>query len=187
VPPTHPLDGYALAIVPESTAIDGALADRLKRFVDSGGAALIVGDGALRTDGRPAMDGMGFETAGPSPFSHVFLRGTGEIDPALGRFDTVMYEHGFRMTPSAGSRVLCEIVEPYFERTQEHFSGHSYTPPDRVSPYSAVIQSGRMVTIAVPIFRAYAKFWNLPYRQLVAECIRRRPGASGSDVGSSRR
>lgn len=66
--------------------------------------------------------------SGQIPYSHVFLRPFGELQKVTAPFDTVMYERGFRMTPRPGAQVLCGVVEPYFERTYERFSGHSYTP-----------------------------------------------------------
>jgi len=77
----------------------------------------------------------------------VFLRPFGELHAVTAPFDTVMYERGFRMTPRPGAQALCGVLEPYFERTYEHFSGHSYTPPRGLSEYAAVVQNGRVITL----------------------------------------
>ena len=84
-----------------------------------------------------------------------------------------MYERGFRMTPGESAQVLCGVVEPYFERSYEHFSGHSYTPPAGLSEYAAIIQSGRAITFAVPLLQAFGQHANVPYRELLGGCLDR--------------
>ena len=75
------------------------------------------------------------------------------------------------MTPAEGAQALCGVVEPYFQRTYDHFSGHDYTPPDQLSPYAAAIQHGRAITFAVPLLEAFGKHANVPYRQILGNCI----------------
>jgi hypothetical protein len=119
------------------------------------------------------MKELGIVVEGPSPYTHVFLRAGREVNQGMAEFDTVMYEQGFRMTPGKGAKTLCQVVEPYFERSYEHFSGHDYTPPDRLSKYAAAVQNGRVITFAVPILQAFGKHANVPYRQLIGNCIER--------------
>jgi hypothetical protein len=134
---------------------------------------IVSGPAALDETGQPAMKGLGIVVEGPSPYSHVFLRAGREVSQGMAEFDTVMYEQGFRMTPAKGAKTLCQVVEPYFQRSYEHFSGHDYTPPDKVSKYAAAIQNGRVITFAVPILQAFGRHANVPYRQLFGNCIER--------------
>ena len=91
----------------------------------------------------------------------------------MANFDTVMYEPTLRMMPTGLAVSLCNIVEPYFERAIDHFSGHSYTPPNRPSPYSAIVQNANAITFAAPMFTAFGKHGNEFYRQLIGNCITR--------------
>jgi hypothetical protein len=172
-----PLSGnlkpYKLAIIPETTHIDAALKTRLQAFLKAGGALIVSGLAALDSAGQPVMKELGFTAHGSSPFSHTFLRPAKEISTGIAEFDTVMYERGFRMTPAKGARTLCHIVEPYFERAVYHFSGHEYTPPDKLSRYAAAVQAGRTITFAVPLLEAFGKHANVPYRQILGNCIDR--------------
>ena len=34
------------------------------------------------------------------------------------------------------------VVEPYFERSYDQFSGHQYTPPAKASRYAAAVRKG---------------------------------------------
>ncbi len=173
LPPSGNLKSYKLVLIPETTRINAALKAKLQAFLKAGGSLIVSGPAALDADGQPAMKELGVVAHGPSPFSHTFLRPAREISTGIPAFDTVMYERGFRMTPAKGARTLCHIVEPYFERAFDHFSGHDYTPPDKVSRYAAAVQAGRTVTFAVPLLEAFGKHANTPYRQILGNCIDR--------------
>lgn len=171
VSPDADLSGYRLILVPESTSIEPALAKKLSAFLAEGGAIVVSGDAAIDAAGRPVMDELGIQTFGASPFSHVFLRPTGALSGVTAQFDTVMYERTVRVTAAEGSEVLCGIVEPYFERSYERFSGHEYTVPEAESAYAAVVRNGRAVTLAAPLLKAFGTHANPPYRELLGGVI----------------
>jgi hypothetical protein len=173
VAPTADISAYKLVIVPETTHVDDALRARLQAYLAAGGKLMIVGPAALDDAGQPVMPELGIETHGESPYTHTFLHHSAEIGQGIPAYDTVMYDRGFRMTPAAGSEVLCGVVEPYFERAYDHFSGHEYTAPDRLSPYAAIIQNGPVITCSVPLFEAFGRHANVPYRQLIGNCLDR--------------
>lgn len=166
LPPDGDLSAYRVVIVPEVTPVDDALAARLGAHLDDGGAVLACA-AALAGHHDPLQSRLAVALHGPSPYSHVFLRPQGALADAVQRYDTVMYERTVRATAEDGGEVLCTVVEPYFERTYEHFSGHAYTPPAAVSPYAAVIRNGAAVTFAAPLFHAFAEHANVPYRQII--------------------
>jgi hypothetical protein len=162
-----------VVILPETTRADGQLRSSLRSFLAAGGGLIVSGPAALDDAGQPVLEELGIDVQGPSPYSHVFLRPFGELQAVTAPFDTVMYERGFRMTPRPGAQALCGVVEPYFERTYEHFSGHSYTPPRELSEYAAVVQNGRVITWAVPVLQAFGQHANVPYRELLGGCLDR--------------
>jgi len=173
LPASADLGGYELIIVPESIRIDGVLKTKLDAVLDAGAAVLLSGDAALNEAGRPVLDRLGIAAHGLSPYSVTYLRPAKSVARGLAEIDHVMYERGFRMTPRKGATALCRVVEPYFERTYEHFCSHGQTPPDKLSRYAAVVQNGKAMTFAVPIFTAYGNHASLAYRQLLGNCIER--------------
>ena len=175
LPPTAPLGGYEMLIVPESVRIDKPLVRKLTAHVKAGGALLVSAAAALADDGQPVMKQLGIVAHGRSPYTTTYLRPAKVIAQGIADADHVMYERGLRLTPArgVGATKLCGVVEPYFERTYEHFCSHFHTPPDKVSRYAAVVQCGRCITFAVPIFSAYGEHGNIPYRQILGNCIRR--------------
>ena len=175
VAPTAHLKGYELVIVPESVRIDPALKGRLQDHLKTEGALLVSAAAAADEAGRPALRELGIVLRGPSPFTTTYLRPARALAAGMADTDHVMYERGLRMTAArgVGATKLCVVVEPYFERTYEHFCSHYQTPPDKVSRYAAVVQCGQCVTFAVPIFTAYGRHGNIPYRQILGNCIAR--------------
>jgi hypothetical protein len=171
VPPDADFGRYKVLILPETTRIGPALKAALQAYLKAGGALIVSGPAALDDAGQPALPELGIQVHGQSPYSHTFLRAGAEVNRGLPAFDTVMYENGFRMTPADGAKALVQVVEPYFERTYDHFSGHSYTAPDKLSEYAAAVQNGRVITFSVPLLEAFAKNASVPYRQILGNCI----------------
>ncbi|MCX5659188.1 MAG: alpha-L-fucosidase [Planctomycetota bacterium] len=163
--------GYDAVIVPESIKVDAALAKKLKAFVKAGGGLLVSGSAALDEAGKPILPELGVESHGPSPFSATYIRFDKSIAAGAPATDHVFYDAGLRLTPTRGATTLARVVEPYFDRTWQHFSSHFQTPPDKVSRYAAAIRKGRCVTIAYPIFQAYGTHGNLSFRHLIGQCL----------------
>ncbi|MCL5269814.1 MAG: alpha-L-fucosidase, partial [bacterium] len=167
LPPTADLAAYPLVIVSDSVKIDEALRGKLRAVLDGGGALIVSGPAALDANGKPAMDELGIAAHGPSPFTTTYLRVDKAIAAGLPVADHVMYERGFRMTAAPGAKVLCHVVEPYFERGFGHFCSHAQTPPEKLTRWAAVVQNGRAITFAMPILTAYGKHGNVPYRRIL--------------------
>jgi hypothetical protein len=171
--PAGSLDDYDLVIVPETTPVDDDLREKLRIYTESGGTVIFAGDAAIDVNGDPVLDAQGISTHGQSPYKTTYLQADSSIIESLTVLDHVMYERGFRMTADDGADVLCRVVEPYFDRSWEHFCSHAQTPPDQVSEWVAVVQNGNVITFAVPIFAAYGLHASVPYRQLLGACIDR--------------
>jgi hypothetical protein len=158
---------YELVILPDALPVTPALAKKLRAYVKQGGAILATGTSGL---GLPEL---GVKHIGPSPFTATYIRFGDAINTGVPDSDHVMYERGQRVVPGKGTEILAGIVEPYFERTWNHFCSHKQTPGDKLSPYPAAVQKGRCAYIAFPIFAAYAAHGNYPYRLLVANILQR--------------
>jgi Hypothetical glycosyl hydrolase 6/Beta-galactosidase trimerisation domain len=172
IAPDADLSPYRVLILPETTQADERLQSALREFANGGGGLIVSGPAALNEAGQPILDELGIEVHGPSPYTHVFLHPLGQLARATEPFDTVVYERGFRMTARDGAEVLCGVIEPYFERTYEHFSGHSYTPPRTTeSQYAAAVRNGRVITWALPVLQSFGLHANVPYRELLGCCL----------------
>ncbi|MGW0590540.1 alpha-L-fucosidase [Streptosporangium sp. NPDC002607] len=173
--PSADLDGYSLVVVPETNRMDEALAARLRAHLDGGGGLLIAG-AAMGDEPPPEL---GVDVVPGSDPAGTFLRRHGERDG----FAHALYESSRRMTARPGVEVLHDLVEPYFERSWDAFSGHDYTPADPRSgsrsgggdgpPYAAVVARGRAVTVAGPLFTAFGRYAAEAHLDVLREAVAR--------------
>ncbi len=170
VPPTADLTPYALVLVPETTVVDEGLRTALSAHVARGGALVLVGDALVGPDGKTSVEEAGVVMHGPSPYANTFLRTVSADLPDLGQ-DTVVYDRGLRMEALEGTEVLVGTVEPYFDRTWAHFSGHSYTAPATLSEWPAVTRRGQVVAIAAPLLLTYGRLGNEVHRFVVQHVL----------------
>ena len=63
------------------------------------------------------------------------------------------------------------MVEPYFNRAWNHFSSHAQTPYNKLSRFPAATLRGKVAYISFPIFTAFSRHGNYPYRLLVANLL----------------
>ncbi len=174
VGPDADLDAYALVIIPETTGIDDALAGRLNTRADAGRATMVVRGAAHGWNGADRLTETGVRLVDDSPFSTVFLRRGDALGGPTG-FDHVVYDPTLRVQPiDAAAEVLAGLVEPYFDRTWAHFSGHEYTPPSLGDPvWPALVQSGSTIVSAIPLFELIGNHGAPVYRELLGAAIDR--------------
>ncbi|GII32974.1 alpha-amylase family protein [Planotetraspora mira] len=164
IPPDAPVIDYRAVVVPETTPVSPEFAARLRHFMEAGGALLVSGAAAA------AIGIEGVEIHEGEPLEGTFLRPAGQTDA----FPHAMYEPTLRFTAADGADVLYDVVEPYFTRAWDAFSGHDYTPAGTGQPrYAAAIVSGRTAVTAAPIFTAYGRHAPLAYLRMLAEIFDR--------------
>jgi hypothetical protein len=179
VPVGTPLGSYSVVVIPDSTPIGEDLAGRLRDHVDGGGSLVLsAGAAAASAEGIELLEALGWYIAGKAPYHTTFLA----LSPSKWLTPPVpahvrVHGEAFVLEPTATgaatAQTLVQLVYPYFERSYDHFSGHSYTPPHKPSGHGAVVQNGRVVVFAVPLFAGVAEEGNDQYRQLVGECLDR--------------
>jgi hypothetical protein len=174
VQPSSELKGYSLLVLPDGVEVDEALAERLREYLKQGGRLLASGTSGLTSDGsRQLLPELGFQPVGLSPYTTTYFR----FEPIFGEgapeSDHVMYERGVRALPGERAQVVAKLSEPYFERAWDHFSSHNQTPPERLTSYAAALLNGSTGYIAYPVFEAFARHGNVPFRWLVKALLER--------------
>jgi len=175
VPADAALGSYSVVIVPGPAPMGGDLAGRLRDYVDQGGhVVLSAAAAAASAPGQELLRALGWEIVGKAPFTTTFLRLSPSpwLSPPVPG-DVRVFGESFLLEGAPTARALVELVYPYFERTYDHFSGHSYTPPHNLSGYGAVVQNGGVIVFAVPLLAAVAEEGNDQYRQLIGQCLDR--------------
>lgn len=168
---------YRVLILPDSHRFDQTLLDKVQKYLDGGGKLILSYESGLDSDAKEfALKAAGVECVGPSPYpgdgGDYFEAHEGinqDIDPII----HFTYATGLLVKAQPGTAVLASFWKPYFDRTYEHFSSHHQTPPERATDYSVIAQSGNVIYISFPIFRAYAENAYRCHKLLVRNCLRR--------------
>lgn len=173
VPPEADLTKYDLVVIPETTAVTALLSEKLASRAAAGGS-ILISRGADSGSGAPdELSALGVTLGDGLPFSHVFLRPTDALGGSNG-FDHVVYQRGVTLETTQDAEVLCEIVTPYFERSWDHFSGHSYTPSSgAVSGDPAIVQLGSVIVTAIPLLTSIASDAAPAFRDLLRSLVER--------------
>lgn len=197
VPPGTRLDRYRLLVLPDEARLDERTARQVDAFVAAGGKLLASGTSGLdeqaeRTllkclpirprgvrGGGPRLESIVSGTSGGSgpasviPPAATYVRFDAAIGDDVPETEHVFYEPPVLVEPARPGRAMATLVEPYFDRTWEHFSSHAQTPPDHASRFAAAVASDRVAYIAYPIFGMHARHGNEPYRLLVRNLLGR--------------
>jgi hypothetical protein len=167
----EPLEKYRLVVFPDIVFFDDERAKKVRSYLDQGGKILLTGRSGLTPDGSRFAIDMDFTARGESPYTVTYMRVGEKLGRDLLKTDYVSYDRGMNVLAGSSCEVLAHVVEPYFERTWEHFMSHQQTPPDKLSPYAAALQSGNVIYFADPLFSSYKKHGNRVYKQLIAGAI----------------
>lgn len=164
---------YRLLVLPDSHRLDEALRRKLEDYMAQGGKLLLSHESGLDPGGqRFTLAGMGIEYEGPWKHEVQYIEVLTPLAQGLPEMVHVAYEKGSAVKPKPGAAVLARIWTSYFDRDYSHFHVEQ-TPFSKPTDYVAVAASRDLVYMAVPVFRAYARFGYAFYRKLVGNAIAR--------------
>jgi len=150
------LSRYRLLILPDIIEVDAELAGKLRTFVVDGGAVIASFASGLKPEGQGfALVELGASLVGDAPFSPDYLVPAGAIGRGLAETGHTMYLRGKKVEPAHDAQVLAEVEAPYFNRTWRSFCSHRHAPSSGARAYPGVVQHGRCIYFAHPIFRQY--------------------------------
>jgi hypothetical protein len=166
------LDDYKLLVLPDKITLDGPLAAKIRRFVKDGGAVLasfesgldpagdqfVLEEFGVRNASQRLVDGDGDSVYGRSYYRNdyaEYIMPTARLGEALPRTEHVMHIRGLDVELRPGAEALLEKVEPYFDRTPEHFCSHRQTPSSGKIGGPAAVRNGNLVYFSSPIFTQY--------------------------------
>ncbi len=171
IDPECDLSAYRLLILPDNITVTGELRKKLDAYLQNGGKLLLTGSAGVGTDGKFAFD-FGVRFDGEGAYKPSYLRPTYPLSPN-GLTSYVMYGRNHDITPTEGfaGDIRAERIDPYFNRTTEHFCSHLHTPYDREKRSPAVLATQQIGYIAWEIFTEYAQNGALHLRAVVTDLI----------------
>ncbi|MCC6484340.1 MAG: beta-galactosidase trimerization domain-containing protein [Armatimonadetes bacterium] len=171
--------GYRLLILPDVIRLDGALTQKLRRYLEGGGRLLLTGESGLGKDGGGFGVDIGASYEGLSPDQPDYLVAGERLKPDFVDSPLVMYGRSQQVRPTTGES-LAAIRLPYFNRTWRHYCSHQHAPDAKDSVFSAAVQTTNTLYLAHPIFTIYAGSGAVAYRQYASSAICAALGAEPS-------
>ena len=154
---------YRLIILPDSIEpMSEEVAAKLTAYVEQGGALLCSYRSGILADGRSTAAFLPAEIKGDAPYSPDFIVMEGDVAAGIPEMEFVMYKQGADLEPREGSEVLLRTMNPYFNRTWEHFCSHRHTPCSYEYGTAALVKKGNVYQFAHPVFSIqedYATEW----------------------------
>lgn len=166
-------DRYKLLILPDSVYLDEKLLAKVRSYLAQGGKMILSDQSGLDEAGKGfALTEIGLNYEGPWPHEVQYIEVLKPLNHGLPEMVEVAYEKGAAVKGLPGTEVLGRIWRAYFDRSYKHFFVEQ-TPFSSATDYVAVAARDGIIYIATPIFRSYAQYAYLFYKQLVDNCIQR--------------
>lgn len=169
--PTSDLSRYMLTIVPEGIDLSGAAGRHLQSYLVAGGKVIIAGVKPLRTASSDLLAAAGVAAITDAGATTPFFRYASELVQGVETTDFVCYDGTLRLSPAAGARVPARIVEPYFQRAWDQFSGHNQTPPATVTEFAPVTLGSTAAAFGFDVFAAYGTHGQADVRRLMSSIL----------------
>ncbi|MDB5327595.1 MAG: hypothetical protein JWM57_3164 [Phycisphaerales bacterium] len=166
VSPMSDLTRFAVVIVPEGIDLSGATGEHLVSYVKGGGKLILAGRLPLTTASPELLRLAGVARVEESGARTPFFRYDRKLIPDAERSDVVLYDGTLRLAPTAAAASPAVIVEPYFQRSWDHFSGHGQTPPATVTDRVPATFTDQAAAIGFDLFGAYATHGQTHLRRL---------------------
>jgi len=157
--------GYKVMILPDSIRLSEPVLAKLKVFVAQGGKILATGTSPV-VDGAFVFD-FGASYAGAGAFDPSYVRPLWDNDCES---DYIMYSSYQKVAMTDGT-VHALAVEPYFNRTAEHFCSHRHTPSSKVPACPGVVEGKDGIYIGWEIFKDYATTGELIAKRVVCKAL----------------
>lgn len=163
---------YDLVILPDQIEMSERLQSKLAAYTASGGKILATGDSGLSEAGNSLALDVGADYFGRSSMSSDYILPNPELMPDFAKSTLNMHCSSHRIKVTSG-RSLGKVVEPYFNRTPNKFSGHLQTPPSAdISEYDCAVENGAITYVAHPVFTAYHDTGALIVKEYVENIIK---------------
>jgi hypothetical protein len=161
---------YRLVILPETEYLEAETVAALQRYVEAGGNLLITQAAAPAGVCNALLAWAGVTLHGFSQRDYgYFARPDAEPIAARGMWANV--------TPAADAQAIVARVEPLTFGDGTATFGHGYAPPGLPSPYATAIErrvgKGRVIYVAMPVFKQYWQFQNFHVAALMLELVDR--------------
>ena len=171
-------NNYKVLILPDLAHINDKLRDKIKDFVKNGGKVLATGESGLNEDKTAFALDFGAEYVGESEFNPTYLRPDFELD-CYDNSAFLVYAKA-QTIKEKGGKVLASRENPFFNRTNLHFSSHQHTPNTGEPFCPGIIEGKDGIYIGWNLFTEYADMGTMIAKKVLFYAIDRLLGDNKS-------
>ncbi len=162
-------DGYKVIILPDAIRVAGRLQEKLAAFVAGGGKVLATGESGLAREDDAFVLDFGADYAGRCSYQPSYVRPRFALrSPENAAF--VLYAAGHELSVRDGE-VLADRVNPYFNRTVDHFCSHLHTPPNMADTAPGMVSGKDGIYIGWNLFEEYAEQGCLAAKEIFCHAL----------------
>lgn len=169
---------YKVIILPDNIVCDDNLYAKLKKFTQNGGKLLATGISGLNIEKTKFLFDFGVEYRGEAQHCPDYMHPCSEYG-FLKETDYVMYSAGASAVVTTGIE-LAKRLNPYFDRTAEHFCSHKHAPCSGEYGGVGISQGNDGIYISWKIFEDYAQNGSLHCKTAVCFALDRILGRNKS-------
>lgn len=148
------------------------LTAQIKEFMSKGGKLIFSGKALTDPEtGKFMIENLPFEDLGESPYDPSYVMPDEQFRPDF-LYDPFVTEFVSRRIRVKTGLSLGKTHDPYFNRTPQHFSGHSHTP-NRLEPsgFDSGVCSENVLYFANQVFAAYRAYGRVLLKQYIVKAL----------------
>lgn len=163
---------YKLLVLPERIPVNDTFKEKLEKFVNDGGKVIVAYKSGLNDDKNEFnLSFLKVKYESEAEFTPTFVIPEGKVLQGLYNTEYTMYEESIKVIAEDGSEVLSYSMEPYFNRTQEHFCSHQHAPSSGKVYAPAIIKGENSIYFAHKIFSQYQSYGSVWCKKLFINAV----------------
>lgn len=154
--PGQEWERYHLVVIPDELMPDGKTVERLHQYLAKGGSVIVSHNGGLQAEtGQSWLDRYGLKYERLSPFKPAYLVTEDGFVQDMPAYAYALYEGASQWKVQSPAKSLCQLGEPLFQRSAEHYTSHKQTPFDHSTDYSTLAISENIGLLGFPAGISY--------------------------------
>lgn len=172
---------YRLLILPDKVRVDKCLAEKINKFIESGGKVLASGESGLaRLDDSNGVSDECYDVESDAdqfkldlmvayedkiPYSPAYIKPEFKLK-SVDSSSYVFYDESYKVE-AKGGEVLGVIEKPYHNRTYKTFCSHKHFPTSHEIISPAIVMGNSTCYMSWNVFRDYAMVGSIIYKEIV--------------------
>jgi hypothetical protein len=164
---------YRVIILPDEIRLNEPLRLKLQSYVEQGGRILASGESGLDQNRDEFVLDLGIAYEGKNKFQPDYVVPDVSM-VSMREVPLIMYGEGSRITIREGeAAAMAHRVDPYFNRTMDHFCSHQHAPSTLTPSGPGMTESAGGIYVAWKIFEDYAVKGSLHLKELIGSALDR--------------